>query len=578
MDFDIETPPGTQLRLLERPAIDISSDGSTVAFSAENGDALQVYVRRRDEAVARVLPVHIERQVRQGGDLAISPDGKYLAVTDGVALAKVPLDGGPAVRLAPVLSGTRGIAWVNDHTIVYSRAPRTGLMAIDPDGGESRELTTVSVEHNERSHRWPAALPGGKAILFTVGALGSPDSYDDADIDALVLATGERKRIFSGASFARYVPGGKLILGKGPSLYAVDFDPETLTVRGTPTLVLPRVATDPNTGATHFAGAQDGTAIYVSGAPSAGLRRLVWVDRTGATQPIDLAPDVFNDPSLSPDGTRAALLVGPIGHGDIWIYDFSQTTFTRLTSDGKSATPVWSPDGQSIYYVSIDTPKRETIVMRRRADGSGEPERLASTNLRAYIGSVLRDGSAAFGAANEWSGSFNIVKIPLGNGQPLVRLSDTQTQAYAATMSPDGKWIAYASEESGRREIYVRSLSDTAHWLVSVGGGEEPHWAPDGSALYYRVDDRLMMVPIHGGATFSAGKPSLVLRGLYDLQSETGLSYAVNPAPRESVGGSGGANAARFLMVRLATDASTQAANSFRIVVNWAQQLRAARQ
>jgi serine/threonine protein kinase/Tol biopolymer transport system component len=564
MSFDVDTPPGTLLRVTERPGIDISADGQAIAFTAISNDTIQVYVRRRDEAAARALPVHISN-IRQGGDIAFSPDGKYLAFTDGASLMKVPLDGGPAVRLASVLSGTRGVAWADDHTIVYSPAPRTGLMAVDANGGEARELTKLSEEQNERSHRWPVALPGGKAILFTVGALGSPDSYDDGNIDALVLATGERKRVFTGASAARYAPGGKLIFARGPSLYAVDFDPDRLTVSGSPVLVLPRVATDPNTGATHFAVAQDGTLIYVPGIPSAGLRRLMWVNRDGAVQPIDLTPDVFNDPAVSPDGERAALLVGPIGHGDIWIYDFRQTTFTRLTTDGKSATPVWSADGRSIYYVSIDTPKRETTIFRRSADGGGEPERLASSNLRTYIGSVVRDGTAAFGAANPWTGSFNIFRIPLA-GQPLVRLTNSQTQAYAPTLSPDGRWLAYSSEESGRREIYVQGVTGEAQWLVSVGGGEEPHWGPDGRALYYRVDDRLMSVAIQPGATFAAAKPTLLLRGLYDLQSETGLSYAVDP------------KTARFLMIRLATDGSGTAASSFRVVLNWAQHLRAAAQ
>jgi hypothetical protein len=376
-----------------------------------------------------------------------------------------------------------------------------------------------------------------------------------------VLATGERRRILSGASFARYAPGGKLIYARGPSLYAVDFDPDRLAVSGVPKLVVARVATDPNTGATHFAVAQDGTLVYVVGSPGAGQRQLVWTDRSGEARPVDLPPGVFNDPAIAPDGTRAALLVGPIGHGDVWIYDFRQTTFTRLTSDGRSATPVWSADGRFVYYVSIDTPKRRTTVFRRLADGSGQPEAVASTDRRAYLGSVLRDGTSAIGAANAWAGSFQIVRIPLGTQQPLQTLTDPQTQAYAAALSPDERWIAYSSERSGRREVYVQALSGTGQSLVSTGGGEETHWAPDGSALYYRVDDRLMSVPVQRARGFVAGKPALVLRGMYDLQSETGLSYAVDP------------RTGRFLMIRLADDPATVVDDSVRVVLNWAGQL-----
>jgi predicted Ser/Thr protein kinase len=561
MSFDVDIPQGTGLRLAERPALEISPNGNVVAFAAGSDDALHVFVRGRDESVARKLPIAINT-ARQGGDLAFSSDGRFLAVTDGTSVAKVPLDGGPLVRLAPVLSGTRGIAWA-DRTIVYSPAPRTGLYAVNADGGEPRELTKVSVDKGERSHRWPVALPGGKAILFTVGALGSPDSYDDADIDALVLATGERRRILQGASFARYAPGRRLIIARGGSLYSVGFDPERLTVTGAPVLVAQQVARDPNTGAVHFAIAQDGTLVYVAGTASEGLRRPVWVDRTGATEPIDLQPDVYNDPSISPDGRRVALLVGPIGHGDIWIYDFTQTTFTRVTSDGRSATPVWSADGRSLYYASIDTPGRQTFIMRRAADGSGDTERVTSAPLRAYVGSIIPDPAVAVGAANRWVGSFNVVLIPLQAGQQVATMTETRTQAYAAEASPDRKWIAYTSEESGRREVYVQSLvGANARKLISTAGGEEPHWAPDGRTLYYRLGDRLMAVPIQTGDTVVASKPVLVLRGMYDLQSETGLSYAIDP------------RTGRFLMLRLVDDQMSLPHTSFRVVLNWAAHLQ----
>jgi Tol biopolymer transport system component len=146
----------------------------------------------------------------------------------------------------------------------------------------------------------------------------------------------------------------------------------------------------------------------------------------------------------------------------------------------------------------------------------------------------------------------------------MQRLAETQAQAYAATLSPDERWIAYSSEESGRREVYVQPLAGKAHYLVSTNGGEEAHWSPDGRSLYYRVDDQLMTVPLQSGAPFAAGKPSVVMRSLYDLQSETGLSYAVDP------------KSGRFLMIRLATDGSATAASSFRVVLNWAQHLRSA--
>jgi hypothetical protein len=313
----------------------------------------------------------------------------------------------------------------------------------------------------------------------------------------------------------------------------------------------------------HFSIAQGGTLIYVARSADEGLRRPVWVDRSGATEPLDLRPDVYNDPSISPDGRRVALLVGPIGHGDIWIYDFTQTTFTRLTSDGKSATPTWSADGRWVYYVSLDTPARQTAVLRRAADGSGEAERVASTELRAYIGTVIPERGLAIGAANKWVGSFNIVSLPLQPGQKVTPLSDPRTQAYAAEASPDHKWIAYTSEESGRREVYVQLLAGTnARTLVSTAGGEEAHWSPDGRTVYYRLADRLMAVSVQTAGMLVASKPVPALRGMYDLQSETGLSYTIDP------------RTGRFLMLRLAATDAAAPRTSFRIVLNWAAHLQ----
>ena len=560
MTFDVVAPAGTRLRLSERPALEISPDGNLMAFTAVAEDVLEIFVRRRGDAVARQLPVAVNT-ARQGGDLTFSPDSRFMAITDGTAVTRVPIDGGPVVRLAPVLSGTRGITWA-DRTIIYSPAPRSGLFAVDQDGGDPRELTKVLPENGERSHRWPVALPGGKAILFTVGKLGSPDSYDDASIDALVLATGDRRRILEGASFVRCAPGSRLIFARGGSLYAVAFDSERLTVRGSPVLVAQQVARDPNTGAVHVSIAQDGTLAYLAGSPSDGLRRPAWVDRTGAVQPIDLTPDVYNDPSASPDGRRVALLVGPIGHGDIWIYDFAQTTFTRLTSDGKSATPTWSADGRWLYYVSLDTAARQTTIFRRAADGSGEAERVMSTGLRVYLGSVIPERNLAIGAANTWIGSFNVVSIALQGGK-ITPLTETRAQTYAPEASPDRKWMAYTSEESGRREVYVQSLGGTnARTLISTSGGEEPHWSPDGRTVYYRLDDRLMAVAVQAADALIASKPVLVLRGMYDLQSETGLSYTVEP------------RTGRFLMLRLSAPETSTPRTSFRIVVNWADHLQ----
>ena len=561
MRFDIDTPPGSTLHLAERPALTISPDGSVMAFVVNANGKQQIFVRRRDDADAHLF---VSVPVAAGAtspDIELSPDDRFLAYTDGSWLNKAPLDGGPIVPLARVNTGTRGLAWADAHTIVYTDQPRGGLWIVDADGGTPRALTKAAMDNNERSHRWPAPLPGGKAVIFTVGALASPDSYDDANIDAVVLATGQRKRILEHATFARYAPGGRLVFLRGGSLYAVNFDPETLTVSSAPVLVLQAVAADANTGAAHAAIADDGALLYVSGSPTANLRRLVWVDRSGAEQPVPLEPAVFNDPVVSPDGGRLALLVGPVGHADIWIYDLRQTTFSRWTFDGNSSTPHWSQDGRAIYYASIDTASRHTTIYRGLVDGSQKPEALATIAKRAYLGSIDEARQLAFVAVNDFSGPFDIVALSLKGAAPTPLVA-TPLNDYGPAESPNGRWFAYNSEESGHREVYVGGLGVSGGRVqISTGGGEEPRWAADGRTLFYRVDDRLMAVPIDKGEVFAAGKPVTLFRGVYNLQSESGESYDVDP------------KTGRLLMIRLADEHATDSRSSFHVVLNWTSEL-----
>ena len=555
MTFDIQAPR-VPLRLDEYPATAISPDGTTVAFVGDDSGKRRIYLRRRDEQDAHALA-----GTEDGGNPEFSPDGRFLAFTTPSEVKTVSLDGAVA-SLASALGNPRGMTWLDQDTIVFTSQPRSGLLIIPARGGSPKVLTTVDPAKGERSHRWPVGLPGGKAVLFTVGGLAMPDSYDDSAVDAVVVATGERRRILEGASYVRYVPGGYLVFARAGAIYAIRFDAERLQVSGTPVMVLSGVAVDTNTGAAHFAVAGDGTLVYVSGSRTANLRRLVWVDRTGATQPIDLAPAVFNDPRVSPDGTRLAVMVGPVGKSDLWLYDFRQTTFTRVTSDGRSATPVWSADGRTLYYSSIDTQARKTTIFRRPVDGSRDAQAVASTDLRGELGSIDRAERIAYVSVNAWTDFFDIVAQPLGTSGAATKLVAMPSNDYSAIASPDGQWLAYVSYESGRREVYVRGLSGRAEkWPVSTAGGEEPRWSPDGRTLYYRVDERLEAVPVEPGPVFVAGKPVTLFRGVYNLQSESGFSYDVDP------------RTGRFLMIRLADEHASDPVTGVHVILNWVSDL-----
>ena len=228
-------------------------------------------------------------------------------------------------------------------------------------------------------------LPGGKAVLFTIGTLGSPDSYDASNIEAVLLATGERRIVIKGAAMARYCGDHHLVYSKGPALFAVPFDPERLTTTGSPVQIVAGVERDSSTGAAHFDCADDGTLAFVPGSPVGDLRRLVWVDQQGQKTVVGLAPGPYQEARVSPDGIRAVLLRGTTGGRDVWTYDFSNGTLNRLTFTGTNAAPMWSPDGSMVYYTSFLPTGESSDIMRKVADGSQEAEVVRRVPGRAYL-------------------------------------------------------------------------------------------------------------------------------------------------------------------------------------------------
>ena len=302
----------------------VAEDGSAIVMAASAAGVSRLYLRRRGEIDVREIP-----RTEGASDPAFSPDGRWITFVTAAELRKISADGATVVSLAPILD-PRGLAWLDDHTIVASRAAGSGLSFVPADGGALREITSPARERGERSHRWPAVeLPGGKALLFTIGTSSNPDDYSESQVDALVLATGERKKVLDKASFVRCTRGGRLLFLRTGVLYSVGFDASRLEVRGEPAAVLPGVEGDATTGAAHLSISADKTLAYVPGLTASNQRRLVWADRHGTMTPIGLQPAVFNEPAVSPDGRRLAVIVGTSGRGDVWTYDTEREVSTR---------------------------------------------------------------------------------------------------------------------------------------------------------------------------------------------------------------------------------------------------------
>ena len=552
--YEIYAPDKTALNLIRWPSIALSPDGSSVVLVGLANGIHRLYVRNRNETTIKPI------SGTEGASMpAFSPDGKWIAFLADRTLKKAALDG--QVMSVVKVDDARGLAWASDDSLIYTPDAAEGLFQISADGGQPKRITKPDPARNERSHRWLDVLPGGKAAVFTVGTLNSPDSYEKSNIDAINFATGERHVVVQGASMARYASTGHLIFARGVSLYAIGFDPETFATHGKAQLILQGVAGDETTGVVHFTIANDGTLAYVPGSPGANMRRIVWVDRTGKVEPLSLEPAQYNDVRTSPDASRAAVVVGSSGAGDVWVYELARATSTRLTFNGRNATPIWSIDGKSIYYVEMDpSAAGKSVIMRKAADGSREAESLISLDGTAYIKSLTTDGLSGVFDYQQTASHGGIVIAKLEQGATPSELVNTPFAEYAAALAPDGRWLAYQSNESDRSEIYVRDMSGSgARWKISTEGGEEPRWSHDGRELFYRNGNLFMRVTISTTPTFQASKPTNLFGGIFDLRTNTGITYDVDP------------KGARFLMIRPAEEST---APSVMVVLNWFDELR----
>jgi serine/threonine-protein kinase len=498
------TTPGLAALVLQGTDRDvaITPDGSRVVYRGNN----QLLVRALNQLEPTVLsglgpglgPRH----------LFSSPDGQWVGFVNGGTLKKVAITGGPAVTVCALQGPPRGATWGPDGTIIFAtQASANGLQRVSAAGGEPIILTKPDRERGEGDHRWPEFLPGGKAVLFTMTQAN--DSMDNAQVAVLDLQTGTSKVLIRGGSDAHYVPTGHLVYAFAGTLRAVAFDLRRLEVVGTPATVLEGVVTTV-LGAADVAVAANGSLVYVPGGADGGGRQTVLsVDRQGRATPLPgLPPDAYRDVRVSPDGARLALAT----QDDVWIYDFARATLSRLTTDpAPDTSPLWTPDGQRIIFRSARAGYPE--LFWRPADGTGRDERLLA---RAKDLLMLRaDGWSADGRQLLFS------EVPPSNqgaiGQIAIeRPSDANVLVKSefgnddAAVSPDGRWIAYRSNVSGRTEIYVERYPALGNrQQISTGGGRLPLWSQNGRELFFSsVDSRQMLaVPVQSGTTFVAGRP-----------------------------------------------------------------------
>ena len=489
----------------------LSPDGTRLAYVAGDDNAKTLMVRQLDRLDAVQLAAGTGT-VNIPYHPFFSPDGEWIGFVTPSELRKIPATGGTAQTICKV-ERSRGADWSPDGSIVLAPNPGSGLFRVASGGGEPKPLTTLDKEKNEVTHRWPQVLPGGEAVLFTSHTKSR--DFNEATLEVVRVATGERKVVHSGGSYGRYVPSGHLVYINQTTLFAVPFDLKRLAVTGSPVPILQDLATSSSDGGGQFSFSGSGRLAYVTADNTVSTYPAVWVDRKGGTTSLLAEHGAYANPRLSPDGRRLALTVLRDGNWDIWVYDLERGVPSRLTFDDAAETEqVWSPDGRELIYAS-DRGGFDNLY-RKRADGSGEAERLTTHDASQWASSWSRDGHIALTGTGTGTG-FDLQVMRLEGERAVETFLSTPFREADAAFSPDGRFIAYESNESGRLEVYVRPFPPGGgRWQVSDGGGAYPRWSRSGRELFYRTDGGIMSAPVEAvGDTLRVGKPSIVFQGAF---------------------------------------------------------------
>ena len=445
-----------------------------------------------------------------------SPDGQWIGFFAGGKLKKVAVQGGSPTTLCDAPGNARGASWGDDGNIIAALNLGTaGLSRISSGGGPPAPVTGMGIEKGE-SVSYPQVLPGSKAVLFTALAVGLSNP-DDAEIAVVSLLTGQRKLVQRGGFFARYLASGHLAYMLHDTLYAAPFDPNRVAVTGPAQPVLEDIRLVGLAASAHFDCSQTGTCIYLSGKVDRS-QAIFWLDSAGKISPLQPDPAYYVTPRFSPDGRRLAFAIGT-GQGrdhDLWVKDLEGSTMTRLTHmKGSNTHPLWTTDGAHIVFESLLGAYPGPYWIR--TDGAGEPQRLTDDSIRRTPYSFSPDGkrlmfSQLSASQSEiWTAlvEVNLDRVRLGKPQLFLR---TPSSAFSAKFSPDGHWVVYQSDETGRYEVYVSPFPGPGRKQpVSTGGGWFPIWSRNGRELFFLSPDFRIMVASYtaSGDTFVPGRPRL---------------------------------------------------------------------
>jgi serine/threonine-protein kinase len=558
--FSLALRPGEALQ--PAPAsgggrVAISPNGRMLVYSGPGEGGSRLWLRRLDQLAATPIA-----GTEEATSPFFSPDGARIGFIKGGTTVRIAsLEGAPTVTLTDKANSTSG-DWGADGYIYFE--VDSGIARMRTTGGSTEPVYTISGERKEVATEWPHVLPGASGLVFRVRHAGQGPA--DFEIMAMKLPHGPAQTLTRGI-FARYAPTGHLLaVTADGKLIAIPFDKDKLALTGPPVALIEGIGVRAGGFNVDLALSANGTLVYTSGG-TLGSRRVVWVTREGAVSQVDPAWDpqgVIQSVTLSPDGKLLAVDLSRNGRSDIWVKQLPDGPFSRITfGDTASVRPAWAPDNREVFYISDRAGSGVGPIYAHRADGTGSARPLLSSALDFGQVAPSRDGRwMVVRTSASTSGSGDILGFRTGD-TTLVQLVNSPATELFPALSPDGRWLAYASNESGTTEVYVRPFpaTATAKWQVSTAGGSDPVWARSGrELLYINGKSEMVSAEIPPGGTFSVGRQ----RVLFSVAQlfRPGPIPAYGPSPDDR----------RFIMVREG-DAAQQ--SELVLAENWLQELTA---
>jgi Tol biopolymer transport system component len=541
----------------------LSPDGTRLAVVAIGADQKRrIYARLLDQLQATALS-----GTENADNPFFSPDGQWIGFFADGKLKKISIRGGAAVTLCDAPFNLGG-SWGDDGTIVFAKDAGSALSKVSSAGGTPQPLTAL--ESGEGTQRWPQVLPGSKAVLFTSNT--HLIEHEDADIVVYSMASGRRKTVQRGGYHASYLPSGHVVYMHEGTLFAMPFDLKRLEVTGQPAPVLEDVVTASASAGAQFSFSETGSLAYIAGRSAIQGVSIYWMDHEGKFKPLRETPAGYYNPAFSPDGRRLALEINDGRRSAIWVYDWERDTLTRLTFGGEANRyPVWTPDGQRIVYSSQEKGGNFNLWWIR-ADGAVDAQRLAESKRQQIAGSWRPDGKVLAVTQPNPGTSFDIMTLPIEGdeksgwklGEPMPFVNSTFNEA-APAFSPDGRWLAYESNESGSFEVYVRPFPGPGgKWQISIGTGLYPVWSRNGKELFYRTQDsKIMMVSYTAsGDSFRADKPQLWSPGQFTDVGPGNTNFDLHPDGK------------RFAVLKAPGAEQATAVNKVSFIFNFFDELR----